>query len=265
MELQRETVFGTSPKAKLSKTTTTAVSSDPPPAKPTLKTLQQDPAVQMELSDLMNSLGEPVLLGLTVAEQDPAQKLLEPNASQGKHPFLIADFVSTLPLVLQEDRETVLGTSGNARIILKSSHEKKLSLDKISFPQWSAANFCIMHTLMKDGSLSSTQDVLDYVMYSSKVSEFAKSYPLPRVTQYDDLYRRMQFTTTSSSPQATRRTPRLIINQTTGKQVCFEFQRREGCRFGSSCRYDHVCIKPQCLGSHPQWQHPTSSSLDPQY
>ena len=173
--------------------------------------------------------------------------------------------------------------------MLKSSHEKKLSLDKISFPQWSAANFRIMHTLMKDGSLSSTQGVLDYIMYGSKVSELAKSYAFPRVMQYDDLYRRMQLTTgckwgidsqfivqqtlnrpdlhasTISSPrQATRRTPRPIINQTTGKEVCLEFQGRERCRFGSSCRYDHVCIKPQCLGSHPQWPHPTSSSLDPQ-
>ena len=49
IKLLRETVqFGTSPKAKLSKTTTTtAASSDPPPVKPTLKALQQDPAVHL--------------------------------------------------------------------------------------------------------------------------------------------------------------------------------------------------------------------------
>ncbi|KAJ7394557.1 hypothetical protein OS493_000373 [Desmophyllum pertusum] len=94
--------------------------------------------------------------------------------------FVTCRFSSPPPTYLQEDRETVLGTSGDAKIILKSSQEKKLSLEKISFPQWSAANFRIMHTFMKDGTLSTTQDVMDYIMHSSKVSELAKCYPLPR-------------------------------------------------------------------------------------
>ena len=153
--------------------------------------------MQTEMSDLMKSLGEPLLLGLTDAEQDPAQQLLEPEATavRRKHPLLIPDFISTLPLVLHEDRETILGTSGDAKIILKSSNEKKLSLDKITFPQWSAANLRIMHTLMKEGSLSTTEEVLDYIMYIAKISELAKCYPLPRVMQYDDFFRRMQFAT----------------------------------------------------------------------
>ena len=120
-------------------------------AKPTLKDLHQDPNVQSELKSLMDSLGEPVLVGLTEEEQDPARQLLEPTSSRGKRPLLIPDFISSLPIILQEDKETVLGTSGDAKIILKSSEEKKPSLDKISFSQWSAANFRIMHILMKDG------------------------------------------------------------------------------------------------------------------
>ena len=76
-----------------------------------------------------------LLLGLTEQEQDPAQPLLEPSTSRGKGPLLIPDFISSLPLGLQEDKETVLGTSRDGRIVLKTAHEKKLSLDKISFPQ----------------------------------------------------------------------------------------------------------------------------------
>ena len=38
---------------------------------------------------------------------------------------------------------------------LKTAQDK-LSLEKISFSQWSAANVHIMHTLMTDGSLSSS-------------------------------------------------------------------------------------------------------------
>lgn len=285
LKLQQDSAQPSAPKMA---TTITTTPNDNPIAKPTLKSLQQDPTVQSELKSLMDSLGDPVLLGLTEEEQDPAQQLLEPTISRGKRPLLIPDFISSLPIVLQEDKETVLGTSGDARIVLKSSQEKKLSLDKISFPQWSAANFRIMHTLMKDGLLSSTQEILDYIVYSSKISELAKCYPLPKVMQYDDLYRKMQFATSCkwgsdsqfishqtlhrpdpSTPTSTRpplrKASRPVINQATGKQVCFEFQRREGCRFGSSCRYDHVCIKPQCMGTHPQWQHQSATAQDPQY
>ena len=81
---------------------------DNPTAKPTLKDLHQDPNVQSELKSLMDSLGEPVLVGLTKEEQDPARQLLEPTSSRGKHPLLIPDFIGSLPIILQEDRETVL-------------------------------------------------------------------------------------------------------------------------------------------------------------
>ena len=85
---------------------TTATSDDNPITKPTIKSLQQDPTIQSELKSLMNSLGDPVLLGLTEEEQDPAQQLLEPTTSRGKRPLLIPDFISSLPIVLQEDKET---------------------------------------------------------------------------------------------------------------------------------------------------------------
>ena len=182
----------------------------------------------------------------------------------------------------------MLGTSGDAKIILKSSQEKKPSLDKISFPQWSAANFRIMHIVMKNGVLSSTQNIFDYILYSLKISELAKCYPLPKLMQYDDLYLRMQFATnctwgtdsqfishqtlhrpdsliaTTTRPVPPRKPSRPVINPATGKQVCYDFQRRDDCRFDSSCKYDHVCIKPQCLGTHPQWQHQSAAIKDPQ-
>ena len=144
LKLQRESTQPSAPNMATATTTTTPVGN--PVAKPTLKNLQQDPVVQSELKSLMDSLGDPVLLGLTEEEQDPAQQLLEPSTSRGKRPLLIPDFISSLPLVLQEDKETVLGTSGDARIVLKTAQDKKLSLDKISFPQWSTANFRIIRS-----------------------------------------------------------------------------------------------------------------------
>ena len=136
-KLQRETltVNNTSSESKMAVQPSTAAVPGDPSVKPTLKTLHQDPAEQTEISDLLKSLGEPVVLGLTDAEQDPSQQLLEPEATavRGKYPLLIPDFISAFPLVLHEDRETILGTSGDAKIVLKSSNEKKLSLEKITF------------------------------------------------------------------------------------------------------------------------------------
>ena len=102
----------------------------------------------------MDSLGNPILLGLTEEEQDPAQPLFKPFASRSKRPLLIPNFISSLPLALHEVKETVPGTSSDARI--KTAQEKKLSLEKISFSQWSEANVRIMNTVMTDGPLSSS-------------------------------------------------------------------------------------------------------------
>ena len=64
----------------------------------TLTTLQSDAAVQEELKALEESLGDPILLGLSDELADPAQKLLEPSTTpRGKRPLLIPDFVSSLP------------------------------------------------------------------------------------------------------------------------------------------------------------------------
>lgn len=161
---------------------------------PSLKMLQTNPAVQEDLNALEDSLRDPILLGLSDELADLAQQLLEPRSSlRGKRPLLIPDFVSSLPVVLEEDWDTVLGVSGGTQIILKTNNQKKLQLANISFPQWSAANFRIMDTLIKEDDLSSTSDVTNYISCSTKVSELAKIYPIPRVVQYNDCYRRMQF------------------------------------------------------------------------
>ena len=49
-----------------------------------------------------------MLVGLTEEEQDPARQLFEPTSSRGKRPLLIPEFISPLPIILQEERESVL-------------------------------------------------------------------------------------------------------------------------------------------------------------
>ena len=60
-----------------------------------------------------------------------------------------------------------------------------------------------------------------------------------------------------------RKTSRPVLNPAIGKRVCYDYQRREGCRFVSSCKYDHVCIKPHCFGTHPQWLHQSATAQEP--
>ena len=152
LQLQRESAQWSAPKMVSATATTTPDGNFV--AKKTLKSLQQDPVVQSEVKSLMDSSQDPILLGLTEEEQDPAQPLFKPFASRNKRPLLIPNFISSLPLALHEVKETVPGTSSDARI--KTAQEKKLSLEKISFSQWSAANFRIMHTLMTNESLSTS-------------------------------------------------------------------------------------------------------------
>ena len=114
LQLQRESAQWSAPKMVSATATTTPDGNFV--AKKTLKSLQQDPVVQSELKSLMDSSRDPILLGLTEEEQDPAQPLFKPFASRNKRPLLIPNFISSLPLALHEVKETMLGTSSDARI-----------------------------------------------------------------------------------------------------------------------------------------------------
>ena len=63
LKLQREPARNSSPKMVAAAHSTTPGAN--PTAKPSLKDLHQVPNVQSELKSLMDSLGEPVLVGLT--------------------------------------------------------------------------------------------------------------------------------------------------------------------------------------------------------
>ena len=76
LKLQRESARNSPPKLEAADQSTTP--GDNPTTKPTLKGLHQDFNVQSELKSLMDSLGEPVLVGLTEEQQDLARQLLEP-------------------------------------------------------------------------------------------------------------------------------------------------------------------------------------------
>ena len=78
LKLQRESARNSSPKLVEAAQSTTP---NNPTAKPTLKDLRQDRNVQSGLKSLMDSLREPVLVGLTEEKQDPARQLLEPTYS----------------------------------------------------------------------------------------------------------------------------------------------------------------------------------------
>lgn len=117
---------------------------------------------------------------------DPGQKLLEFSTTRRCNcPLLIPDFVTSLPVVLKEDQETVLGTSGGTQKILEET--------PTHFSQWSPANFRITNILMKEGDLLSALDIMKFTSYSTLFLDPAKIYPIACVVQYGDIYRQMQF------------------------------------------------------------------------
>lgn len=94
----------------------------------------------------------------------------------------------------------MLGASCGTQIVLKTNQKKKPKLTCITFPQWSATNFRKTHTLIKEGALSSMTDMVNYILYGTKVSELAKIYPIAQVVQCDDPYRQMQFANLPGGP-----------------------------------------------------------------
>lgn len=89
-----------------------------------------------------------------------------------------------------------------------------------------------MHTLVEEGALSTMSDIMNYISYSTTVSELAKIYPIVHVVHYDDLYRRMQFATgckwrvrLSTSNPSTSLTPTSLAQP--NKQTALQADQRQ--------------------------------------
>lgn len=103
-------------------------------------------------------------------------------------PYLdICDFVSfRSPYDNQSYADTVISHTSEG-IVLKSADSKKVSIDKVTLPQWVEANTHIMDRLVKQGV-----DARAYMNYTVMISQLATKYQWQSVLLYDREYRKMQ-------------------------------------------------------------------------
>ena len=170
--------------------------------------------------------------------------------------------------------------------------QKKLKLDQVTKEQWFAATLHIQDTLTRAGQLHAGL-IPDYYGYLIFVTDLAQQYLWQDVLQYDDLYRREQaklqcrwgtpiatlgrlwlqpknvyqpHNLSSSKSNTINRKPNkpnevplrgpIIgpIDKQTGREMCLAFNKGY-CRFGSACKYLHICLEPSCGKPHPKSQH----------
>ena len=189
-------------------------------------------------------------------------------------PLLIPDFVNGQYYgSIDEDHE--LGSSGGTSVILRASTTKP-KLENVSLSMWVAANSRIMNELMTSGKVTGKFSVSDYLAYTVKVAELLESHTLISVLQYDNEYRKLQHkfsfrwgsdsqhlhtrflvkrrNTISQSPQKSQSGRNR--QQQVGTPICKQFNTVAGCQW-PNCRFQHVCLVPDCNIAHPQYQHNT--------
>ncbi len=231
----------------------------------------QDPPRQAEPSGLPAST---LAAGTQSPPSPPNQDTLlylQGNRGEVKYPDIV-DFVPGL-IMPSANQGVMLGE--NAELLLKMG-DKKPKLENVNPFQWSAANCRILYQLISSGKISDLPGVLDYLGYTVKISELACRYQWQSVLLYDRQYRYLQtalgFPWGKDTPhlssvnlrekhdqlaqkQASGRSRAKMFDIQSGKEICISWNGGK-CRFGTGCKYAHVCAMPSCGKPHQKINHP---------
>ena len=204
------------------------------------------------------------------------------GTKQGEKPLLIPDFVNLGTYDNSEEEQEIGNNASGAKIVLRAAKGKP-KLEQITLSMWVAANSRIMHELHKKGKLSATtSDIADYLAYTVKFAELLESHTLASVVAYDNEYRKLQceygFRWGSDSQHLhtrflIRRRPPMSganlqklpprLNRQPQEShtipICRKFNSITGCHW-PNCRYQHVCLVPNCHQGHPQHEHHTTTT-----
>ena len=88
------------------------------------------------------------------------------SAKQGEKPLLIPDFVTLGTYDNREEEQEIGNNSSGAKIVIRSARGKP-KLEHVTLSMWVAANWRIMHELLRTGKLSATTTAIaDYLAYT---------------------------------------------------------------------------------------------------
>ena len=206
------------------------------------------------------------------------------GTKQGEKPLLIPDFVNLGTYDSSEEEQEIVNNSSGAKIFFRATKAKP-KLEQITLSMWVAANSRIMYQLLRKGKLSpTTSDIADYLAYTVKFAELLESHTLASALMYDNEYRKLQceygfrwgsdsqhlhtrflvkrrssvLTTNAPNSQKSSPRPNRQPQASHVTPIFRQFNSLTGCQW-PNCRFQHVCLVPNCNQGHPQHEHHTIS------
>ena len=128
----------------------------------------------------------PTISVLSHSWKDP-QMYLE-SAATGKSATLHYDITDFISSTVEE--EINVGGNGSQQVVVKSG-PRKPKLENVSLAQWSVVNLAILYKLVAEGKLHGG-NILDYLLYTTKICQLVQKYTLVSVLLYDREYRQLQ-------------------------------------------------------------------------
>ena len=164
----------------------------------------------------------------------------------------------------------------------KDKKERK-SLENVTISQWNVANLKIMYILLSRGELnmqpciSGLGTLHEYLMYTSKVMEYAGQFPWKSVLRYDQAFRHKQangqlcwkddnqhLVTIHLVSPIHKDSPLTSSNSRGARQatvpICRMYNYKTGCTYGpGGCAYVHKCNVAGCNRQHPAYMHTSAT------
>ena len=248
----------------------------------TTKTLQKDPKVSELLAYYLSNTGLGDLtstLGLPT-NRPPGS---DTSITKGEKPLLIKDFIkSTLKYQYSEDTDNEVLLAEGTRLLV-SNKTKKPEVEDFTIELWHSANYRIILHLLKQHT--SFETLNQYIEYSSWISDYLDIY-IPRgVFLLDDQHRRrvadekrqwnnlywhdvsqylvvrkvnseekVEQSKRSKSFKKSSRKGR--PTDSNGTPICGNYNNQNGCSYGETCRFSHLCNNSNCNGKHPRHECP---------
>ena len=235
------------------------------------KTLASNEALNAALETLKNThLSDLLDVETSVGSKD--------NASTGKL-LHIPDYV-THPESSSKSSEREIAKG----VVIRTSGKSKMCVEEVNEAQWISANVLILLELIDDMDLPT---IKEYLRYTAKAGDYLQICTPASVMKLDEAHRKAvaegradawdkissdhcffflkkkkpdeESDTARKSGQSysqsySKNPRRYPTDARTGKPVCFDFNKPQGCH-KESCGFAHVCQVSGCGGDHPRFQH----------